>query len=201
MATDRGRGRSRATRYAFSLDGGPPRPDPRSPSPARRHRRPLGGRRPRRASRGTTTAGAASPLAGAVLYELHVGTFTAAGTFDAAIDRLPHLVELGVDAVELLPGRRVLGRARVGLRRRRPVRPPPRLRRPRRAQAPRRRLPRARARRRDRRRLQPPRPGGELPRRVRPVLHRPPPHQLGRRGELRRTRERRGAPLRRSTTR
>lgn len=42
-------------------------------------------------------------LAGSVLYELHVGTFTEAGTLDAAIERLPHLVELGVDAVELLP--------------------------------------------------------------------------------------------------
>ncbi|KAI8816753.1 malto-oligosyltrehalose trehalohydrolase [Fimicolochytrium jonesii] len=43
------------------------------------------------------------PLAGSVLYELHVGTFTKAGTFDAAIEKLDHLVELGVDAVELLP--------------------------------------------------------------------------------------------------
>jgi maltooligosyltrehalose trehalohydrolase len=42
-------------------------------------------------------------LPGAVLYELHIGTFTPAGTFDAAIDRLGHLVELGVDMVELLP--------------------------------------------------------------------------------------------------
>jgi maltooligosyltrehalose trehalohydrolase len=42
-------------------------------------------------------------LPGSVLYELHVGTFTAEGTFDAAIDRLDHLVELGVDLVELLP--------------------------------------------------------------------------------------------------
>jgi len=42
-------------------------------------------------------------LAGAVIYELHVGTFTAEGTFDAAIERLDHLVELGVDLVELLP--------------------------------------------------------------------------------------------------
>jgi len=42
-------------------------------------------------------------LPGAVLYELHVGTFTPAGTLDAAVDRLDHLVELGVDAVELLP--------------------------------------------------------------------------------------------------
>lgn len=43
------------------------------------------------------------PLAGSVLYEMHVGTFTLAGTFDAAIERLDHLVSLGVDAVELLP--------------------------------------------------------------------------------------------------
>jgi maltooligosyltrehalose trehalohydrolase len=42
-------------------------------------------------------------LAGSVLYELHVGTFTDEGTLDGAIGRLPHLVELGVDAVELLP--------------------------------------------------------------------------------------------------
>src|ERR1700712_5674047 len=43
------------------------------------------------------------PLAGSVLYELHVGTFTPGGTFDAAIEKLDHLVELGIDAVELLP--------------------------------------------------------------------------------------------------
>jgi maltooligosyltrehalose trehalohydrolase len=38
-----------------------------------------------------------------VIYELHIGTFTPGGTFDAAIDRLPHLVALGVDTVEVLP--------------------------------------------------------------------------------------------------
>ncbi|MFD0685413.1 malto-oligosyltrehalose trehalohydrolase [Actinomadura fibrosa] len=43
------------------------------------------------------------PLAGSVLYEMHVGTFTPEGTFDAAAERLGHLVSLGVDAVELLP--------------------------------------------------------------------------------------------------
>jgi maltooligosyltrehalose trehalohydrolase len=42
-------------------------------------------------------------LAGAVIYELHVGTFTPQGTLDSAIDRLDHLVELGIDFVELLP--------------------------------------------------------------------------------------------------
>lgn len=38
-----------------------------------------------------------------VLYELHVGTFTPEGTFSAAAQKLPYLVELGVTAVELMP--------------------------------------------------------------------------------------------------
>jgi len=42
-------------------------------------------------------------LPGASVYELHVGTFTTEGTFDAAIDKLDHLVHLGVDFVELMP--------------------------------------------------------------------------------------------------
>jgi maltooligosyltrehalose trehalohydrolase len=42
-------------------------------------------------------------LPGSVVYELHVGTFTPAGTLDAAIGRLDHLVDLGVDLVELMP--------------------------------------------------------------------------------------------------
>ncbi|WP_433558869.1 malto-oligosyltrehalose trehalohydrolase [Pseudonocardia xinjiangensis] len=42
-------------------------------------------------------------LPGSVLYELHIGTFTPDGTFDAAIERLDHLVALGIDMVEVLP--------------------------------------------------------------------------------------------------
>jgi len=42
-------------------------------------------------------------LAGSVIYELHVGTFTPEGTLDAAAGRLGHLVDLGVDLVELMP--------------------------------------------------------------------------------------------------
>ena len=38
-----------------------------------------------------------------VLYELHVGTFTAEGTFDAVIPHLRDLRELGVTAIELMP--------------------------------------------------------------------------------------------------
>ena len=40
---------------------------------------------------------------GSIVYELHIGTFTPEGTFDAAIERLNHLVDLGVTDVELLP--------------------------------------------------------------------------------------------------
>lgn len=43
------------------------------------------------------------PLEGAILYELHVGTFTPEGTFEAAIRHLDDLVDLGIDTVELLP--------------------------------------------------------------------------------------------------
>ena len=42
-------------------------------------------------------------LNGGVIYEMHVGTFTPEGTLDAAIGKLGHLVDLGVQYVELLP--------------------------------------------------------------------------------------------------
>lgn len=42
-------------------------------------------------------------LAATVLYELHVGTFTPAGTFDAAIGQLDRLVALGVTTIEIMP--------------------------------------------------------------------------------------------------
>jgi hypothetical protein len=96
------------------------------------------------------------PLGAAVIYELHVGTFTPEGTFDgghraARPPRRPGRHPRGADA-----GGRVLRRPRLGLRRRRPLRAPSRLRRARRAQAPGRRLPPARPGRAARRGLQPP---------------------------------------------
>ncbi len=48
-------------------------------------------------------------LTRAVLYELHVGTFTGRGTFDGAIERLDHLADLGITHVELLPVNAVNG--------------------------------------------------------------------------------------------
>ncbi len=44
-----------------------------------------------------------APLEQMIIYELHIGTFTRAGTFDAAIERLDRLVELGVNTIEIMP--------------------------------------------------------------------------------------------------
>ena len=43
------------------------------------------------------------PLTGAVIYEMHIGTFTEGGTFDSAIDHLRYLVTLGVTHLEIMP--------------------------------------------------------------------------------------------------
>ena len=45
----------------------------------------------------------APPLSSALIYELHIGTFTAEGTFKSAEARLDHLKELGVTHIELMP--------------------------------------------------------------------------------------------------
>ena len=52
----------------------------------------------------------APPLASAIVYELHVGTFTERGTLDAAIERLDHLRNLGITHVELMPVASFAGR-------------------------------------------------------------------------------------------
>ncbi|MFD3511509.1 malto-oligosyltrehalose trehalohydrolase [Streptomyces sp. NPDC058657] len=89
------------SRYGFALDGGPVRPDPRS------RRQPEGpdGLSAVVAHDAFVWSGdwPGRPLTGAVLYELHIGTYTPEGTFDAAAERLPHLVGLGVTHVELMP--------------------------------------------------------------------------------------------------
>lgn len=43
------------------------------------------------------------PWEEAIIYELHIGTFTEAGTFLAAVEKLDHLVELGITAIEIMP--------------------------------------------------------------------------------------------------
>ncbi|GHH32981.1 maltooligosyltrehalose trehalohydrolase [Streptomyces umbrinus] len=89
------------TRYGFAVDDGPVLPDPRS------RQQPDG---PDGLSAVVDHEGyswrtewAGRGLPGAVLYELHVGTYTREGTLDAAAERLGHLVELGVTHVELMP--------------------------------------------------------------------------------------------------
>jgi maltooligosyltrehalose trehalohydrolase len=53
-------------------------------------------------------------LADTVLYEMHVGTFTAEGTFDAAIRHLPRLHELGITTIEVMPVAQFPGRRNWG---------------------------------------------------------------------------------------
>ena len=89
-------------RYVYSINGSDPRPDPASrfqpegvhgpsqivdPDAFRWRTQNWRGRQPRDLS----------------LYELHVGTFTAEGTFAAARERLPQLRDLGVTGIELMP--------------------------------------------------------------------------------------------------
>jgi maltooligosyltrehalose trehalohydrolase len=89
-------------RYAFRLDGGEALADPRS---ARQPEGPAGPSQcyDHAGFEWTDSAWRENRLPGSVIYELHVGTFTAEGTFDGAVKRLDHLLELGVAAVELMP--------------------------------------------------------------------------------------------------
>ncbi len=89
--------------YGYLVDGSDtPVPDPRS------RRQPEGVHQLSRAFDPSAHAwqdGAwQSPgMNGGVIYEMHLGTFTPEGTLDAAIGKLDHLVDLGVQYVELLP--------------------------------------------------------------------------------------------------
>lgn len=87
--------------YRFRFDSGLERADPAS-----RHQ-PQGVHGPSQvvepAFDWTDGAWRGVPLSHYIIYELHVGTFTGPGTFDAAIARLDGLVELGITAVELMP--------------------------------------------------------------------------------------------------
>jgi maltooligosyltrehalose trehalohydrolase len=91
------------TDYGFLLDDDPlPYPDPRSEA------QPSGVHGPSRVYDQTAFEWndadfQAPPLASAIIYELHIGTFTPEGTFDAAAGKFAHLAELGVTQVELMP--------------------------------------------------------------------------------------------------
>ena len=99
-----------------------------------------------------------------VIYELHIGTFTPEGTFLAAIEKLPHVRDLGATAIEIMPIADFAGRAELGLRRRVPLRAGPRLRAPGRSARAGGRGARPRAGGDPGRGLQPPGPGRQFPR-------------------------------------
>jgi maltooligosyltrehalose trehalohydrolase len=100
-------------RYAYALDGGPPRPDPCS----RWQPDGIGGFSavwfPERFAwdEGGWKGIAREDL---VFYELHVGTFTPEGTFEAVIPRVRDLLELGITAIELMPVAQFPGRRSWG---------------------------------------------------------------------------------------
>ena len=88
--------------YAYAVDGGPPLPDPVS----RFQPHGVGGMSRIVNPHDFPWADAAwrgIDMADYVIYEMHVGTFTHEGTFDAAIEHLAPLAQLGVTAVELMP--------------------------------------------------------------------------------------------------
>ncbi len=89
-------------RYAYRLDDGPERPDPCSLWQPEGVHGPSAVVRPERFA-WTDSAWHGVARQDLVFYELHVGTFTPEGTFEAVIPRLPALKELGVTAVELMP--------------------------------------------------------------------------------------------------
>lgn len=93
---------SAGTRYRFRLDGGDSYPDPAS------RFQPGGPHGPSeiidaRAFAWTDAAWRGIELPGQVIYEIHLGTFTAGGKFRDVIARLPDLVDLGVTVLELMP--------------------------------------------------------------------------------------------------
>ena len=89
--------------YKYAIDGGDPLPDPRSrwqPDGVHGNSHVVDASALRRLQRPGFLA---KSLRDAVIYELHIGTFTPEGTYAAAQGHLPHLVSLGITHVELMP--------------------------------------------------------------------------------------------------
>lgn len=100
------------TRYGYRLDGGPLRPDPVSRFQPGTVHEPSAVVDPRFAW--TDEGWRGLPLEDYVLYELHVGTATRGGTFEALIPRLAYFKELGVTALEIMPVAQFPGRRNWG---------------------------------------------------------------------------------------
>ncbi len=132
------------TDYAYLLDDDDtPLPDPAVAVAARRRARAVPPLRPRCVRVVGRMRWTGRSLPGGVLYELHIGTFTPGGTFDSALERLDHLVDLGITFVEVLPVNSFDGTGGLGLRRGAVGCGARAVRRPGRVQAVRRRVPRA----------------------------------------------------------
>ena len=92
--------------YKYSIDGGKPLPDPRSrwqPDGVHGASHVHGADRLEGAGELLSVRFQPKPLREAVIYELHVGTFTPAGTYTAARERIGYLVDLGITHIELMP--------------------------------------------------------------------------------------------------
>ncbi len=88
--------------YGFVIDGEGPFPDPRSPwQPDGVHG--LSRLVDHQSFIWTDQNFKAPPLSSGIIYELHTGTFTPAGTFEGVIGKLDYLVDLGITHVELMP--------------------------------------------------------------------------------------------------
>lgn len=90
------------TRYWYKIDGAGPFPDPAS------RYQPLGAHGPSELIAQPDALGSIAdfhppPMRELILYELHIGAFTPAGTFLGAIEKLDHLRSLGITAIELMP--------------------------------------------------------------------------------------------------
>jgi maltooligosyltrehalose trehalohydrolase len=88
--------------YQYELDNEKLRPDPASQS------QPEGVHGPSEvvnhgAFTWTDQAWKGLPLRDMIIYELHTGTFTAEGTFDGVVAKIPYLLDLGINAIELMP--------------------------------------------------------------------------------------------------
>ena len=95
---------SAGDRYSFRLDGGDPRPDPAAlRQPDGVHGSSAVVDRAAFAWSPGEDRWQPPPLSSAVIYELHVGTFTPAGTFAAAEEHLGGLAAIGVTHVEIMP--------------------------------------------------------------------------------------------------
>lgn len=88
--------------YAYALDGEGPFPDPASRFQPHGVHGPSAVVDPH-AYTWSDQAWRGVPLREAIIYELHIGTFTPAGSFAGVMERLPYLAELGVTVIELMP--------------------------------------------------------------------------------------------------